>query len=166
MEADSGSANPLRKKGKAYNDNCQTCVVVHEARLRGLDIIARGYSADTTSTAYKLGEDTGMAWTTASGKAVKPTTITAKGGTDIYALLSKATNQRGRYHIGINFDRGKRGHIITAERKGAGEIYYYDPQDGAFVNIKEYSGVESFEVLRVDKLLLRRDIVKAIARVR
>ena len=43
---------------------------------------------------------------------------------------------------------------------------YYDAQNGAFLKLKEYavSSVEYFEVLKVDKLLLRRDIFKQIAR--
>lgn len=45
-------------------------------------------------------------------------------------------------------------------------ILFYDAQDGAFLRLEEYAArdVEYFEVLKVDKLLLRRDIFRQIAR--
>lgn len=36
FEANNGRANVNYRKGGIYQDNCQSCVVVHEARLRGL----------------------------------------------------------------------------------------------------------------------------------
>ncbi|MEE3389899.1 MAG: hypothetical protein VZR28_01745 [Candidatus Cryptobacteroides sp.] len=55
-------------------------------------------------------------------------------------------------------------YLIMAERFKNGAIYYYDPQDNSFLNIKEYAGAESFEVLKVDKLLLCKDVITAILR--
>lgn len=57
-------------------------------------------------------------------------------------------------------------HAITAERLVDVRIVYYDAQSGAFLKLEEYavSNVEYFEVLKVDKLLLRRDIFRQIAR--
>lgn len=59
-----------------------------------------------------------------------------------------------------------RGHVITAERLEDGRIIYYDAQDGAFLKLEKYvvRNVEYFEVLKVDKLLLRYDVSKLIAR--
>lgn len=75
------------------------------------------------------------------------------------------TKAAGRYHIGINMP-DNRGHVITAERLSDGRIMFYDAQDGAFLKLEEYAAreVEYFEVLKVDKLLLRRDIFTKIAR--
>lgn len=75
------------------------------------------------------------------------------------------TKAVGRYHIGINMSEDK-GHVITAERLPDGRIYFYDAQDGAFLKLEEYAArdVEYFEVLKVDKLLLRPDVFRQIAR--
>lgn len=45
-------------------------------------------------------------------------------------------------------------------------VFFYDAQDGTFLKLEEYAvrDVEYFEVLKVDKLLLRPDIFKQIAR--
>lgn len=58
------------------------------------------------------------------------------------------------------------GHVITAERLPNGKMIYYDAQNGSFLRLEEYatSGVEYFEVVKVDKLILRPDIFKQIAR--
>lgn len=60
----------------------------------------------------------------------------------------------------------KTGHVITAERLPNGDIHFYDAQSGAFLNLEEYADrdVEYFEVLRIDRLLLRKDLIKKIAR--
>lgn len=66
----------------------------------------------------------------------------------------------GRYHIGINMKYD--GHVITAERLADGRMTYYDAQSDAFLKLEEYTvrDVEYFEVLKVDKLLLRLDIFR------
>jgi len=50
-------------------------------------------------------------------------------------------------------------HKISYETK----IFFYDAQSGEFVDIKEYANLESFEVLKVDKLLLNRDLLLKIS---
>ena len=79
--------------------------------------------------------------------------------------LETATKAVGRYHIGINMKYG--GHVITAERLADGRMMYYDAQSCTFLKIEEYAArdVEYFEVLKVDKLLLRRDLFKSVAKV-
>lgn len=71
----------------------------------------------------------------------------------------------GRYHIGINMSEDN-GHVITAERLPDGRILFYDAQDGTFLKIEEYAArnAVSFEVLKVDKLLLRCDLFKSVAK--
>lgn len=45
--------------------------------------------------------------------------------------------------------------------------YFYDAQSGTFLKIEDYAAcdVEYFEVLKVDKLLLRCDLFKSVAKV-
>lgn len=79
--------------------------------------------------------------------------------------LETATKATGRYHIGINMKYS--GHVITAERLADGRMMYYDAQSGTFLKIEEYAtrDVQYIEVIKVDKLLLRRDLFKSVAKV-
>ena len=61
-EANHGRANINWRNGEEYKNNCQCCVVIHEARLRGLNVTALGYSSDKTSIQYKLGEKFQNIW--------------------------------------------------------------------------------------------------------
>ena len=61
-EANHGRANINWRNGEEYKNNCQCCVVIYEARLRGLNVTALGYSSDKTSIQYKLGEKFQNIW--------------------------------------------------------------------------------------------------------
>ena len=166
LEANEGRGNVFYGKGNAYEENCQAAVVVHEARLRGLNVTAQGYDGTKGSASYQLGERFETIWENA--KTHKTPTLTELRGDTFDAMvgkIEKATKATGRYHIGINMQNNE-GHVITAERLPNGQMAFYDAQVGAFLKLEEYadSGVEYFEVLKVDKLILRRDIFKKIAR--
>ena len=166
LEADEGRGNINYGKGWAFENNCQAAVAIHEARLRGLDVTAVGYDASQGSVTFQLGERFQDIWMhPKTGQTPQPTELKGGSFADMVGKLNKATKAQGRYHIGINM--GEDGHVITAERLASGKLIYYDAQSGAFLNIEEYAtrSVESFEVLKVDKLLFRTDLFKAIARV-
>lgn len=165
LEADEGRANINFGKGQAFGENCQCCVAVHEARLRGLNLTAGAYSGEKESVQYQLGERFQDIWVNAkTGKT--PQVSVLKAGTDeaMYGKLDKAMSATGRYHIGINHKSGY-GHVITAERLSSGKILFYDAQNGAFLNIKEYTAIESFEVLKVDKLIFKSDWLQKISKI-
>ena len=166
LEANEGRGNVFYGMGNAYEENCQAAVVVHEARLRGLNVTAQGYDGTKGSASYQLGERFETIWENA--KTHKTPTLTELRGDTFDAMvgkIEKATKATGRYHIGINMQNNE-GHVITAERLPNGQMVFYDAQVGAFLKLEEYAdrGVEYFEVLKVDKLILRRDIFKKIAR--
>lgn len=162
-QADEGRANSGYGKSDLYSQNCQSSVVVHEARLRGLNITALPYSSSIASVQYRLGENTALAWRTAKGKT--PTVTRLKGASDeeLIRKLDKQMKAAGRYHIGVNL-LGNQGHIIAEERTVDGKLFSFDTQNGKFLNIREFAAIESFEVLKVDKLLIAPDIIRAIAR--
>lgn len=165
-EANEGRANISWGKGDEFEENCQSAVVVHEARLRGLDVTALGYDGNKESASYQLGENFAMIWQhPKTGKAPKPTELRGKHFEEMLGKVEKATKSAGRYHIGINMSGGK-GHVITAERLPSGQMIYYDAQNGTFLNIEEYAerDVEYFEVQKVDKLLLRQELFTKISR--
>lgn len=164
LEADDGKANVgYGRREYGYNTNCAATVLIHEARLRGLNITALPYSPNPNGLSFQLGENTAIGWRTEKGKTPTVTTLKAKSDDELFRKLDGQTKAAGRYHIGINFDQSH-GHIITAERFSDGKIVFYDAQSGAFLNIKEYPDLESIEVLKVDKLLFAPDIIKAICR--
>lgn len=165
LEADEGRSNINYGKGQAFVENCQCCVAVHEARLRGLNLTSGAYSGAKDSVQYQLGERFQDIWI--SPKTGKTPSVTIlKAGTDeaLYGKLDKALNATGRYHVGINYSNGQ-GHVITAERLSSGKVVFYDAQSGEFLNIKEYTALESFEILKVDKLLFRIDWIRKISQI-
>lgn len=166
LEANEGRGNVDFSKGKQFTENCQITVAVHEARLRGLNVTSLGYDADKNSISYKLGERYQDIWEhPKTHKTPTPTTLHNASFDTMLSKLETATKAVGRYHIGINMKYG--GHVITAERLADGRMMYYDAQSGTFLKIEEYAArdVEYFEVLKVDKLLLRRDLFKSVAKV-
>lgn len=120
------------------------------------------YGAAGAVTGTKLGEHFEAVWQhPKTGKTPTPTKLS---GASFDAMLGKVeaqTRAAGRYHIGIKMSEN-RGHVITAERLADGRITYYDAQDGAFLKLEEYAAldVEYFEVLKVDKLLLRPEVFR------
>lgn len=166
LEANEGQANISWGKSDEFATNCQAAVAVHEARLRGLNVTALGYDDRKGSVSYELGEHFESIWQhPKTGKTPKPTVLRGKSFDDMFGKVETTTKATGRYHIGINMPGNKR-HVITAERFSDGRIMFYDAQNGAFLKLEEYaiSNVEYFEVLKVDKLLLRPDIFRQIAR--
>ena len=45
----------------------------------------------------------------------------------------------------------------------SGKVIYYDAQSGEFLNIREYAALESVELLKVDKLLFNKSMLRAIS---
>lgn len=166
FEANEGRGNIDFGRGKQFAENCQIAVAVHEARLRGLNVTSLGYDADKNSISYRLGERYQDIWEhPKTHRTPTPTTLNNASFDTMLSKLETATKAVGRYHIGINMKYG--GHVITAERLADGRIMYYDAQSGTFLKIEEYAArdVEYFEVIKVDKLLLRRDLFKSVAKV-
>ena len=166
LEANEGRGNVDFSKGNQFTENCQIAVAVHEARLRGLNVTSLGYDADKNSISYRLGERYQDIWEhPKTHKTPTPTTLNNTSFDTMLSNLETATKAVGRYHIGINMKYG--GHVITAERLADGRMMYYDAQSGTFLKIEEYAArdVEYFEVIKVDKLLLRRDLFKSVAKV-
>lgn len=162
LEADNGRANVNYRKGDIYQQNCQSCVVVHEARLRGLDITSLGYSDKKDSIQFKLGEHFEDAWINPkTGKVPSSTKI--KGG-DLLSKVEKQMKAVGRYHVGINYDKDN-GHIIAAEKLQDDKLVLYDPQNGDFISLNEFANADSLEILKVDKLLMRMEVITSISRI-
>ena len=134
-EADHMSANPNFKKDKSYKENCQTCVVAYEARLRGYDVEANPMKHGSMSYAVSL--NTRLPWIDPeTGK--NPEYIFDKKANNpklFKEFLEKTIEPNQRYTM--SFARKyKDAHIISADRTEKGKLRLYDPQNG-----KSYTGL-------------------------
>lgn len=182
-EANQGRGNPKFRTDYLYSINCQTCVVVHELRLRGFDL---GAKPKTSFTQKLMAEDSTFAWidplTSLQPEAIRITSAPDNGNTKVrkspksMAQLRKnileATKEVGRYNFSYGWvDENNRkrtgGHIITAERHADGNLTFYDPQNGQVVPmvelLKDVSPKYLSRIIRVDNLLIKPNIVKDYA---
>ena len=159
-EADNGQSNISRDV-----ENCASCVVVHEMRLRGYDISALKYDARDGSISKLLSEDTRSIWMTAKGKTPEFSALIGGEPDDIVKAIEKQTQPIGsRYHIGWD-NRSGGGHIVTLERTERG-LVCYDPQVNEFMSlqeiVKDMAQGSKVELLRVDRLLVRSQMFNKI----
>ncbi len=158
-EADNGHSNQYKN-----DENCAVCVLVHELRLRGFNITALPYNEEN-AVSELLSSDTRSAWLTVKGKKPEFGALIGGNEKEIISKIEKQTHVLGsRYHIGWNITN-ELGHIVTAERTKEG-LVYYDPQTNEFVSIKAIINQmltnSKIELLRVDKLLVRPDLINAL----
>ena len=159
-EADNGQSNISRDV-----ENCASCVVVHEMRLRGYDISALKYDARDGSISKLLSEDTRSIWITAKGKTPEFSALIGGEPDDIVKAIEKQTQPIGsRYHIGWD-NRSRGGHIVTLERTERG-LVCYDPQVNEFMSlqeiVKDMAQGSKVELLRIDRLLVRAQMFNKI----
>ena len=160
-EADNGQSNMSRD-----TENCASCVVVHEMRLRGYDITALKYDARDGSISKLLSEDTRSVWMTAKEKTPEFSALIGGETDDIMKAIEKQTQPIGsRYHIGWDISE-ELGHVVTAERTANG-LVIYDPQKNTFLSLEEVvsdmMSESKIQLLRVDRLLLRSDLLEFIS---
>ena len=185
-DADKGCGNVGYKAGYGYEDgkgyriNCQSCVVAHEMRLRGIHVTARPNTGFESNMPYKLSWQTQKAWI--DPKTGKMPEVSKAGGWVDYRK-NKTSAQRkkeflsntqevGRYHMGFAWKGGRDGgHIVTLERKADGSLSLYDPQAGTSIigedNIlafiaKRISPSYPITTYRVDNLALNTDVVPRV----
>ena len=149
------NTNPNFLKGLSYRENCQTCVVAMEARIRGYDLQATPLSEINN----RLASDTSLAW-------INPKTgefadyISLGKGTSSKNLIKRIldnTENGARYTIEWGWGRSRDGHIISLFREND-KIKLVDPQSGieydesSFLKMAvEYrAAMGSFKLIRVD----------------
>lgn len=180
--ANSRSVNPHRydstsdKEKKGYMNNCQTCVVAFEARLRGYNVEAKPKSKPTNKTdasmyAYNtmvdLSYDTTLAWDKEQRLDIVKY---EKGRTNAYNWMNKTIKKGERYHL-YYYHKGLRGgHIVTAFKDDDGEPVIYDPQSGESTkgkaDIIDYFAYKTTHatMYRVDNLKFNFDVMNKIVK--
>lgn len=170
LEANEGKANADLRRGEAFENNCQSCVLVHEARLRGLDITALGWDKNNTFQ-IQLADDQSLAWRKEDGSRpfvsvkVKKEDLT---DADLTKWIDVETKNKGRYHVAFNLDgtnKNKDSHILTVERFSDKDLLIYDPQDSTSPSFTDFTHIASVEVLRVDKLLIDKEALLSVFRI-
>lgn len=172
-QADGNKPNPNYIKNRAYQINCQSCVVAYELRRRGFDVEAFGNTGQGC-TPYKLSYDTNLIWIDPNtGEKPKKTKvsgnsgITAKGNVRTNKKLleknfQEATKEVGRYHITVVWNLYS-GHIFTAERLPDGTLAIYDPQTGDSHcwerYLKALSARYGIAIQRVDNMLVNTELI-------
>lgn len=131
-EADTGKTNPKYGTEHGYSINCQSCVVVNEARRRGYNV--RVLPNTNNPTAKMLSRTTNRAWIDpATGKP--PAYIEDKSKTytpkTYLAYLENIIEKGKRYTLEFGWaGRGNSGHIVNLDRNDSGELRIKDNQRG------------------------------------
>lgn len=137
QEANGGKVNPNVDRGGGYHQNCQSCVVAYEARLRGYDVQAKPLGDDPTQRA--LMRNPQLAWEDPKTGRL----ASSIGGGDSITTpqkcrewMEKAVEPGARYALeNVWKGRGTTAHIISCDKDSSGNLRFYDPQSG-----KTYQG--------------------------
>lgn len=164
--ANNGRGNIDYNTGETqYKVNCQSCVVAHELRMRGIDVTAQPNWKNGDAPNI-LSKGTWKCWKNADGTPFEKPQMFAykisKNGSYIglpYEETMKQINEHtkdvGRYHISFDWKGEKYGHIVTMERMANGEALWYDPQTGErnFFNEEYAKKIKGVRAYRVDNLI-------------
>ena len=134
-EADNGRVNPLYMPVgmKPYAENCQTCVVALEARMRGYDVQAEG---KTYVEQIKLSLVPSLAWIdpkTGKGPTLLfPETLDRMTSKKYAAFLEQTVKEGERYNFNFKWKNRHSAHIVSVFRKN-GKLCIYDPQTNKMI---------------------------------
>lgn len=172
-KANGGNVNPNYGKKPGYDTNCQTCVAVFEARLRGYDIEAAPLDLNN-ETMVKLGWHPNLAYIDPkTGESPDFTFSHAKNANDCKEWLKKNIKRNERYIFVFQPHYGS-GHVVQVSKKLNGSIRFYDPQNWESydenylksvryrLNFKNISIGESPKILRIDDKELNIEMLNEI----
>ena len=175
-EADSGNVNPNLEECEGFQCNCQTCVVVFEARLRGYNVEAKAYCND--SNFEKLALQTNLAWKTSSGEHPQYImNLDANSTEAMFKFISDTIKPGERYTLEgrwKGFWGG--GHIISVFREESGNLVFYDSQINYIYNAQSFKDKilsrmqkgntedSAIKLLRVDNLQIDFEFVNPIVK--
>ncbi|MCR4954263.1 MAG: hypothetical protein K6A43_09335, partial [Treponema sp.] len=178
-EADGGNANPFYILGGMYKENCQTCVAVFEARMKGFPVRAKPY--DDNSVFFKRLANNPLRAFIDPQTRHHPIWPEDNPSTNISVFATwkdglnyiKNTVHRGeRYVMSFNWKSNGRGHIISVLRTKRGKLLFYDPQEGSIFDKDDFSYLfeqiifdgkyNQPKILRVDNLQLDENVLKYV----
>lgn len=158
-QADGGAPNPHFADSKliGYRDNCQTCVVAYEARLRGYDVQALPNLRNPAIK--KLAYNTSLAYE--GGKYLQ-----RKKGQNKVNFLRESIQNGERFTIEFAWRKVRAAHIISITKQN-GVLSAYDPQSGRKYSEKALkimltNDTKNEKIMRVDNLEFNSSIVDHI----
>ena len=165
-----------------YHINCQSCVVAHELRMRGLDVEAQPNYDRSGTKPTELSYDTNKIWIDPeTGKEPlcewmtnQFTRNSAKAAASAVKWYEEITKTPGRYSLTYRWKvkQWKGGHIIVAERLADGTLRVYDPQTGRIRTLEDicktlnWGTYRTCGIQRVDKMAINLDMIDGIVRKR
>lgn len=178
-EADNNHANPDYLVNRNYRENCQTCVVAHEMRLRGYDVEAKPRNGDAESMQHRIAAAHGVsaAWLDMdTGKPVIAQTASQNGATTkkgVIKWFERTIKPGERYHMSFCWKGARAAHIVTLQRDDSGSLMIYDPQtnkmnkdlDGYLSNVTftaSSSGRWPLQIVRVDNAIPVQNVVNTV----
>lgn len=129
-KANGGNVNPNYGKKPGYDTNCQTCVAVFEARLRGYDIESVPFDAHNKAmrqigyTPWQVYKDP------KTGQYPEISQINAKTYKGCEEFLKNKIKRGERYAFGYRPGLTLGKHIIVVRKGLTGKLKFYDPQSG------------------------------------
>lgn len=171
--------NPNYRLGGGYRINCQSCVVAYEMRRRGYDVEANRNTGRKGNIPDELSYATEKAWLDDNGNIPKKqraggryydgNKMKNKTSGEMLSEFENLTSTPGRYHIDFDWEGGRSGHIITAERFVDGTMRVYDPQCGKVISdfrtyAEDISLASGIRILRVDNLRANPHYVSGAAK--
>lgn len=178
-QADSGRVNPgyVRGAEDGYGENCQTCVVAFEARLRGYNVKAKPYTPG--SVLEELSRKTYLAWInprTGKPTAQAPAAWGQGGNRKTTVFLKEKLKPGERYVMQFSWKgREADAHIVNLDLNDDGRLRIKDNQRSADEQ-SEWIGdaavnkylrevncrKDSLIVYRIDNLEFNREVVDEI----
>lgn len=141
-----GLPKTARKEERDYNDNCANCVVAYEMRCRGYNVTAQPLSANK-----RLRSNPFSAWQDGEGKRQSTEKVD-----DVLEYMGKMP-EGARVQIAVEYRKtiwdDRPGHTCIIAREN-GKNVFKDPQSGSIITDTEklFSGLESIDYLRIDKI--------------
>lgn len=191
-QADEGRGNPHYEEAREYRNNCQSCVVAYEARLRGYDVEAQLRSRDN-EVQNTLARKQETAWVDPkTGKNPTPLVNdpSIRTSKQTQKWLDQNTENDARYQFshGWKGTNGRYGHVVSVSKDSKGVLSIFDPQSGKMYtgdavteymgqvkstySIEQYSwknrsGIERvpqgrLRLLRVDNMQISADVANAV----
>ncbi len=173
IEANEGKVNPNH-----YHYNCQSCVAVYEARLRGYDITVMPKNEKTAELITQLASHPNWIYINPeTGEHPVMERSRVSNAEDCRKWLEEKVKKGERYAFAYS-SKGSRdnGHIIFLFRNYKNKLTFYDPQDGGIYNdlclnemeyhvdMGDYKIDYSPSVFRIDNTDLDIEIINKISK--
>ncbi len=171
--------NPLITN--SYSNNCQSCVAIFEARLRGYDVeYAIPVGIDSLEMVDKLSNSPNIAFrNSVTGKTPNFTKLNVNSAIECKKILMNRINIGERYIFTCKFksnsiDEKNIGHILTIWKNSKNELKFFDSQSSMLYSAEflekikfKYDRLETkieTKILRIDDKELNYDLLNVISK--